>query len=204
VPRAAFGALAAVVLAFGLWDGIPLPRQSYAEIEARHASDRSFVAAMEAALPEGAAVFQLPVLDFPEVPAPGLMLDYDPLRAYLADNGSLRWSYGAVKGRPGADWQARLRDEVGPVGALPALLGMGFQGLWVDTYGYRPGPTDPGLDPGEIDAIADTVGVEPMVSPDGRFLFFDLRPYRASLDLTDAELRDEAARVLGIEPPLGD
>jgi phosphoglycerol transferase len=203
-PRAAFAALAGAVLAFGLWDGMPPPREPYAAIEARHASDRAFVAAIADVLPDGSAVFQLPVLDFPEVPPPGRMHDYDPLRAYLADDGSLRWSYGAVKGRPDADWQARLRDEVGPVGALPALLGLGFVGLWVDTAGYEPGPAHPGLDPAELDRIEEAVGVAPIVSPDGRFRFYDLRPFRASLDRTDAELRAEAVRLLGVEPPVGD
>jgi hypothetical protein len=195
---------ALAVLAFGLWDGIPPPRPSYEAVEARHASDRAFVAAIDDVMPDGAAVFQIPVLDFPEVIAPGLMEDYDPLRAYLADEGSLRWSYGAVKGRPDADWQSRLRDEIGPVGALPALLGMGFDGLWVDTYGYRPGPDHPGLDPAELDAIAGAVGVDPLESPDGRFLFYDLRPYRERLGLTDEQLRREASQMLGVEPPLRD
>lgn len=204
IRHPSYAGIAAVVLAFGLWDGIPPPRMSYDAIEARHASDRAFVSAIEDVLPDGAAIFQIPVLDFPEVVAPGAMEDYDPLRGYLADSGSLRWSYGAVKGRPESDWQSRLRDEVGPVGALPALLGMGFEGLWVDTHGYRPGPTHPGLDPTEIDAIELAVGVEPLTSPDGRFLFFDLRSYREGLGLGDAELRAEAVRVLGIEPPLRD
>ena len=204
IAPAAFACVAAVVLAFGLWDGIPPPRESYDAIESRHASDRAFVAAIDDAMPDGAAVFQVPILDFPEVIAPGLMEDYDPFRGYLADSGSLRWSYGSVKGRPEADWQSRVRDEIGPVGALPALVGMGFEGLWVDTYGYRQGPTHPGLDPAEIDAIEQAVGVEPLVSPDGRFQFYDLRPYRDSLGLDDAQLRDEATRVLGIEPPLRD
>lgn len=204
VGPAALGCLAAVVLAFGLWDGIPPPRESYDAIESRHASDRAFVAAIEGAMPEGAAIFQVPILDFPEVVAPGLMEDYDPFRGYLADSGSLRWSYGSVKGRPEAEWQSRVRDEIGPVGALPALVGMGFDGLWLDTYGYRQGPTHPGLDPAEIDAIEQAVGVEPLVSADERFRFYDLRPFRESLGLTDAQLRDEAERVLGIDPPLRD
>ncbi len=204
LPRAAFAGAALAVLAFGLWDGMPPPRESYDRIEARHASDRAFVAAIDATLPAGAAVFQLPVLDFPEVPPPGRMHDYDPLRAFLADDGTLRWSYGAVKGRPDADWQSRLRDQVGPVGALPALLGLGFEGLWVDTFGYQQGPEDPGLDPEELDRLREAVGVEPLVSPDGRFHFYDLRPYRESLGMTEAELRAEAVRLLGVEPPLGD
>ena len=196
LPRVTFAAMAVAVLAFGLADGIPAPRLSAKALERRHASDRSFVAAIDSVLPPGSEVFQLPVLDFPETPAPGRMLDYDPLRAYLADRGNLRWSYGAVKGRPDADWQARLRDKVGPVGALPALLGLGFEGLWVDTWGY----TDGGA---EVRSIESAVGVAPLVSPDHRFLFFDLRPYRRSLKRSDAELAADAQRLLGVTPPAG-
>lgn len=192
--RLMLGALAVGVLAFGLWDGIPPIREPYAAIKAQHASDREFVAGIEAQMPDGAAVFQLPILAFPEVKAPGEMVDYDPLRGFLADNGTLRWSYGSIKGRPSGDWQVYLRDYVGPVGALPGLLGLGFTGLWIDTYGY----TDGGA---EIDQIAAVVGGEPLVSPDGRFLFFDLRPYQARLGMSDAQLRAETRRLLQVEPP---
>lgn len=193
-PKPVLAALAVAVLAFGLWDGIPVQRQPFEEIVARHASDREFVAQIEATLPAGAGVFQLPILPFPEHEPPGRMLDYDHLRAFLADNGKLEWSYGSIKGRPNADWQIVLRDQVGPVGAIPALLGLGFQGFWIDTWGY----TDGGA---EIDQIIEAVGVEPLVSPDGRFLFLDLRPYRDRLGLSDEVLRQSAIDLLGVEPP---
>lgn len=194
-PRPILGAVAVGVLAFGIWDGIPPQRESYAAIEARHANDRDFVGRIEETMPAGTAVFQLPVVPFPEEPPPGKMLDYDHLRAFLADDGSsLEWSYGSIRGRPDSRWQMQLRDRVGPVGALPALLGMGFTGIWLDTYGY----TDGGA---EARQIQDAVGVEPMVSSDGRFLFFDLRPYRESLDQTDEELRQAARDLLLVEPP---
>ena len=77
---------------------------------------------------------------------------------------------------------------------LPALLGLGFEGLWVDTYGY----TDDGA---EIAQIREAVGVEPLVSEDGRFLFFDLRPYRERLGMTDEQLRAETRRLLHVDPP---
>ncbi|HMS87130.1 MAG TPA: hypothetical protein PKE56_01710 [Acidimicrobiales bacterium] len=199
LPRVALAAVAVAVLAFGLVDGIPPPRLSYAEIEARHASDRAFVAAIDDVLPDGAAVFQVPVLDFPETIPPGRMEDYDPLRAYLADTGTLRWSYGAVKGRPEADWQARVRDDVGLLGALPGLLGLGFEGLWVDTWGYGDGSADGA----QVARLPAELGVSPLRSPDGRFLFFDLRPYRERLGRTDAQLRGDAERLLGVQPPGG-
>jgi phosphoglycerol transferase len=197
-PKAVLGALAVGVLAFGLWDGIPPQRKPYAEIEAQHASDRAFVAEIEALLPDDAAIFQLPVMEFPEVEPIGRMMDYDHLRGFLADSGTLRWSYGSIKGRPDAAWQVTLRDQVGPIGALPGLLGLGFQGLWIDTYGY----TDGGLgDGGEIDDIVAAVGVEPLVSPDGRFVFLDLRDFRERTGLSDEELRQAAIDRLGVAPP---
>lgn len=193
-PTPVLAVLAVAVLAFGLWDGIPPVRKPYEQIEAQHASDRAFVAEIERIMPAGSSVFQLPVVEFPESQPVGSMLDYDHLRAYLADNGTLNWSYGSIKGRPDAAWQTRLRDEVGPIGSLPALLGLGFTGLWIDTKGY----TDGGK---EIDEIIHAVGVEPIRSPDGRFLFLDLRDFARRTNMTDDELRQAAIDTLGVTPP---
>jgi phosphoglycerol transferase len=193
-PKPLLAAVAVGVLLFGLWDGIPPVRAAYPKIEARTANDREFVQRIEKVMPDGAAIMQLPVLPFPEEQPPGKMLDYDPLRAYLADDGSLRWSYGSIKGRPAADWQVRLRDHVGPINGLPALLGLGFQGIWLDTYGYTKGHDR------DISDLASLLG-EPMRSKDGRFLFWDLRPYRKTLPMTDRQLRAEARRVLHVDPP---
>lgn len=195
-PTAVLAVLAVAVLAFGLWDGIPPVRKPYDQIEAQHANDREFLARIEAVMPEGSAIFQLPVVEFPESQPVGQMLDYDHLRAYLADDGTLRWSYGAIKGRPSADWQITLRDKVGPIGALPALLGLGFTGLWIDTKGY----TDGGK---EVADIIRAVGVEPMRSKDGRFIFLDLRDYARRTGLTDDQLRQAAIDILGVTPPEG-
>jgi phosphoglycerol transferase len=193
-PQAVLGVLAVAVLAFGLWDSIPPQRKSYEAIEAQHASDRAFVAQIEDLMPDGAKILQLPIIEFPEAQPVGKMEDYDHLRAYLADDGSLEWSYGSIKGRPAAEWQTVLRDKIGPIGALPAILGLGFEGIWIDTYGYV-GKED------EVDQIVEAVGVEPLVSPDGRFLFLDLRDFARRTDMTDAELRQAAIDLLGTTPP---
>ncbi|MDQ6697570.1 MAG: hypothetical protein M3Z46_08950 [Actinomycetota bacterium] len=192
--RPVLGCVAVAVLAFGLFDGIPPGHPPYAQINSSWRRDATFVQAIEAQMPAGTAIFQLPVLAFPEVVPPGRMNDYDPLRGFLHDDGSLRWSYGAIKGRPNADWQVRLRDQIGPIGALPSLLGLGFTGLWVDTYGYPAGSE-------EIADIQGVVRVEPIRSTDGRFLFYDLRPYKARLGRSDASLAAEAKRVLKVAPP---
>ncbi|MCB0972376.1 MAG: hypothetical protein KDA97_12800, partial [Acidimicrobiales bacterium] len=195
-PRPILAGLAVALLAFGLWDSVPPQRESYAEIEARHDNDRSFVAAIEDQVGPDAQIFQLPVIEFPEAQPVGRMEDYDLLRGYLADpDGSLSWSYGSIKGRPDASWQFTLRDRIGPVGSLPALVGLGFDGIWIDTYGYVDKPE-------EIDQIVEAVGVEPLVSDDGRFLFLDLGPYAERLGKSDEELRQAAYDLLGVVPPV--
>ncbi len=193
-PQAVLGAVAVAVLAFGLWDSIPPQRHSYAEIEAQHANDRAFLSEIEAIMPDGAKILQLPIIEFPEAQPVGKMEDYDHLRAYLADDGSLEWSYGSIKGRPDAQWQITLRDKVGPVGAMPAIVGLGFDGIWIDTYGYV-GKED------EVDDIVEAAGGDPLVSPDGRFLFVDLTGYQERTGLTDAEARQAAIDLLGVTPP---
>ena len=94
--------LAAVVV---LWDQVPRSpdARETAAITFQIDSDREIVEKMEAALPPGAMVFQIPIMDFPESPAPGLS-PYDHLRPYLFSN-RLRYSFGSMKGREDTLWQ---------------------------------------------------------------------------------------------------
>ena len=194
-PLPVIVALAVGVAAFGIWDGGVPARRDYEELDADFASDRAFVARIERTVPDGTNVFQIPVIPFPEGPTAGTMLDYDQLRPFLQSDGTTNWSYGAIKGRPDADWQLRIRNHIGTMGALPALLGMGFGGLWVDTFGYDDGGTAIRAE------LRDVLGVEPMVSPNGRHLYYDLGPYRDRLGRSDADLRALARRQLGVVPP---
>ncbi|MCU1353731.1 MAG: hypothetical protein JWM05_2940 [Acidimicrobiales bacterium] len=185
--------MALLMLVVVLGDTIKLT-PNYPAYKRDWANDQHFVDAIERTVPAGTGIFQLPVIPFPEAVVPGDMMDYDPLIGYLHDHGTLRWSYGAIRGRQTADWQIYLRDHVGPVGALPSLLGLGYTGLWVDTAGY----TDGGK---EVRQIEQVVGVKPLRSARGRFLFYDLRPYKKRLAVSDADLRKEAKRLLHIAPP---
>lgn len=105
----ALAAIAAIVL----WDQVPrAPTREETDLIARQVgSDRDFTGRMEAALPEAAMVFQLPVMEFPEVPGPN-MPPYDHFRPYLYSD-RLRYSFGSVKGRPREDWQRELGQLIG-------------------------------------------------------------------------------------------
>ena len=155
-------------------------------------SDAVFVRQIERTLGPGGAVFQLPYLPFPEgqlsVPPYG-MTDYDPLRGYLHSE-DLYWGYGGMRGRA-ADWQAQVVELATPK-LLDAITAVGFDGLWIDTLGY------PNHAEEIIGEVADATGEAPIVSPDGRFVFFDLRAYGRQVrdDLGPAGVRELRAKTL--------
>jgi phosphoglycerol transferase len=137
VNRAAAVAIMVALVAFGLWDQLPpsgllwpMPNLIREQVE----SDRQFVARLEAALPRGAMVLQLPVKGFPETGAIGEMDEYEHFRPYLHST-DLRFSYGTVKGRGDADWQLGL---VGlPAGDLVARARLyGFAAIYVNRKAY--------------------------------------------------------------------
>jgi hypothetical protein len=171
--RLVLAAVLAAVLAFGLLDQTTeefVP--DYDRIAARHAIERTFVTQAERVLPADAMVFQLPYLPYPEYGSLNRMGDYDHLRPYLL-SGDLRWSYGAMKNRP-ADWQATLAGA-SPAEIVPRVAGAGFQGLYLDRFGY---PDDGRTTEAQISRV---LSARPLSSFDRRMLLWDLRPYARRL-----------------------
>lgn len=164
---AAGWALAALLLAVGVFDQTtPAMAPDHAAARARTETLAAFVAQVEAGLPEGAMVLQLPYVPFPEHGPTYLMADYDHLQAYLY-SGRARWSGGAVMGSEAAEWQER-------VSALPAAhvaaeaRARGFAGVWVDRFGL--------IDDGAalVGGLTEALGVSPVESADGRYAYFAL------------------------------
>ena len=147
-------AAAAAICGLILWDQVP--RAPTAEVTAaiarQVAADREFTAKMEAALPDGAMVFQVPVMDFPESPQPGIP-SYDHFRPYLYST-HLRYSFGSMKGREREKWQAAVQGkffegatldrEAGMIrvnqanarAAVDELKRLGFAALYVNRNGF--------------------------------------------------------------------
>jgi phosphoglycerol transferase len=96
-------------------------------------SDRRFAASMEQRLSPGAMVFQLPIMAFPESPAPGVG-SYDHFRPYLYAH-DLRFSFGSDKGRPEVEWQQELtRLSLSEV--IQELESYGFSALYINRNGF--------------------------------------------------------------------
>jgi phosphoglycerol transferase len=172
--RLGFAAGLAGVLGLGILDQthnefIP----AYEGLKRVFAADAAFVRGIEARLPAGAAVFQLPYVRFPENCGLGELRDYDPLRPYLRSQ-RLRWSYAAMAGRTADLWQRQLVEK--PAAAMLEDLALaGFSGLYVDRAGYADRARRLEGD------LAALLGSASLVSADDRFAFFDLQPYAARL-----------------------
>jgi hypothetical protein len=79
-------------------------------------------------------VFQLPVMDFPESPIPGVSA-YDHFRPYLYTH-DLRFSFGTDKGRAQAAWQ-RVIVGMPPSAQIAALERYGFSAIYINSAGYQ-------------------------------------------------------------------
>ncbi|HEX3392587.1 MAG TPA: hypothetical protein VHS55_08490 [Solirubrobacteraceae bacterium] len=178
-------AVCAVVMALGIVDETSsffVPK--YAKDAKQWVSDASFVREIEARMPAGAAIFQLPYVPFPEgygatgtsvsAPNPNFGTTYELARGPIHSSARLRWSYGAMKGRP-ADWQAPLATQPLYLSLVSAAAN-GFDGLWVDPHGYSAAAR-----PRLVPILERVLGVYPLFSPAHDLMFFDLRPFAARL-----------------------
>jgi phosphoglycerol transferase len=131
------------------------------------ASDAAFVTQIEAAVPPRSMIFQLPFVPYPEVRAPHHMGTYDHARGYLHSR-TLRWSYGAMKGRPTSRWQQDLA-ALPPEEMIRELENAGFQGIYVDRNGYADNAA-------ALEAeLTRLLGGPAVESPNNRLVYYDLR-----------------------------
>ncbi len=129
--------------------------------------DGWFYDEMGAALPDGAAVLQLPPVPFPESPGVVEISAYDPVQGYL-HQPRLRWSYGGVIGRvpaPPADLMAQPGDQV--VGDARA---QGFRAIVVDRRGF----VDPAAAAAFEAGLEQAGAVRRGESAELRYTWFDL------------------------------
>jgi phosphoglycerol transferase len=106
------------------------------------------------------------------------MLDYDQARGYIHTTTGLRWSYGAMKGRP-QDWAAET-ETLSTSTLVRGLVAAGFDGIWIDRYGCadRGAAVEQGLQ--------SVLGERPIVSRDQRHSFFNLLPFAARFEARES------------------
>jgi phosphoglycerol transferase len=179
------------VLVLGVLDQTsPLSSTIYAESKREYQSDADFGRRMEAALPPGALVYEMPYFEFPEAgKLVEKLADYQLLRPYLHTR-TLRFSYGAMKNRAASDRTALIAAKPLPE-ALEMLALAGFRGVYLDRAGYADAGASTEAE------LARLLSAAPMVSQSGRQVFFDMTSYVSALQTqyTDAvwEAKSETA-----------
>jgi phosphoglycerol transferase len=169
-----FYVLVAVVLLLGVLDQTTRHyAPDYTGIKAEFLNDEQFIQRIESSVPSGTMIFQLPYVPFPEYPHVNKMVDYDHLRGYIHSR-ALRWSYGTMKNRAGDLWLQRVaalpNDEL-----LQTLSFAGFGGIYLDRNGYE----DHGA--AKEAEFAAALQTQPLVSGNGRLIFFNLADYTRRL-----------------------
>jgi len=130
-------------------------------------NDRKFAQEMEKRLPKGGMIFQIPIMDFPENPVPGVP-SYHHFRPYLFSE-SLRYSFGDTKGRPQDAWQKQI-GQLDVLQAVERLESYGFAGVFINKEGFA--------DKGEtlIKSFAAAGRAEVITSPAGDLCCIVLNP----------------------------
>ena len=129
-------------------------------------SDRPFAHAIEAQLPPGSSVFQLPCCMYPEHGMPTCVCGYDLAAPYLHTR-TLRWSYGTHFLQPEWQWQQEVSTKPAPL-LVAELRARGFAGLYLDRRGFFDRATQ--LE----EQLIQVLGVTPLVSPNGNCAFYSL------------------------------
>ena len=97
-------------------------------------SDRKFISELENKLPDGATIYQLPYMYFPENPGLFRLSDYEHAVG-LANSKKLRWSYGGMKGRKGDQFYRALSKE-SVERQIEVVKNLGFNAIYVDRRGF--------------------------------------------------------------------
>lgn len=171
-------AFALLVLIIGLYDQTSLPDINANNLtKINFEADQKYIDSIEKILPDGASVYQLPYMAFPEVPPINNLPDY-ALGVGFIHSKHLRWSYGGMKGREGDLFYRALSKE--PMARQIELIKkLGFAGIYIDRRGYE--------DNGDniIDQITNILGTPPILSREDEQSLFFLLPNQIKPDLAN-------------------
>jgi phosphoglycerol transferase len=106
---------------------------------------------------------------------------------------SLRWRYGAIRGRDADAWARAVADT--PIREMATTLAFaGFSGIYIDRAGY------PDRARALETELVDALSTKPVVSADQRQSFFDLASLRAVLHRTNTAEQWKAKEDAALHP----
>ena len=160
---------------FGIWEQRPPGiTGDHATISVEYKSDANFVQNIESQLPDRAMIYQMPYHKTPEAGPVNAMQDYQLYMGYIHSE-TLRWSYGATKGRDGDKWFEAVSNY--PLEKRIETISLaGYSGIYIDRRAYLAE---------EINilekSIGDILGETPTYSNNGVLEFFNMSDYNNRL-----------------------
>ena len=152
-------------------------------------SVEKYVSELEAKLPAGSSVYQLPFRTYLNDPGVARMKPYDHAKVYLVSH-HLRWSYPALSNEQ-VDFQDKLMTLDMPE-LLRSLKASGFRAVLIDRFGFADDAADAVLDCDRL------LGHSSALAADSRYVAYDL----TALSPTGATevTRSEPAESPGLLP----
>jgi phosphoglycerol transferase len=175
--------LATIIAVIGFFDQttpacLPCNKQA----QALYDYEQHFIQAIEQSMPQGAAIYQLPYIEFPEGPPVGTVQSYELASGYIHSK-DLRWNFGGMKGRPGDLFYRSLAQE--PIKTqLETIQKLGFSGIYIDCRGFA--------DHGKaiISELTRLLNNPPtLIRDDNEIVFFRIKPeHQVQVEGVDAQL----------------
>lgn len=159
---------------FAIWDQTtPANVYAYEATKEEYIQDEEFVQAIEAIMPEGACIFELPLLPTGTTSIQNLR-DYELYKPYLHAKSS-KWLHMYSVGSQTDQW-VNILHGLPLRTVIDIIVCCDFQGVYIDSRGYTPDELEKVLK--VLDSIEGTATVR---SEDGKKIFYSLTAYRAKL-----------------------
>ena len=135
IRRIVIGGAGILVAALGCWDQVPYWKPGIAEAnEISFRADEKVGTEIMLHVAQGARIYQLPYVAFPEANPLATEGQYGLARRYLHTHG-IGWSYGAMKGTPSDQWIQNIELQPLPE-RLVRLAASGFAAVLVERRAY--------------------------------------------------------------------
>lgn len=158
-----------LVMLCGMYDQtVPKDSGIYTVYAEQFENDAAFVQQIEALEEDGAMIYQMPYMRYPENGSINQMSDYAHMSGYLHSD-TLRWSYGASVGREGDEWMQSV-NALPITEQITAIREAGFAGIYIDWKAY--------LEDERIameDILSEQVNGNPIVNTDSTKAYYSFQ-----------------------------
>lgn len=178
-----------VITLIGIWDQTSNQFKFSQPVE-NFKADQDFFSKLES-IAGDSAIYQLPVVDFPDIISYSKMGEYEQLRGYLYTQKT-KWSYGNIFGRYPNAWLQNRSFTNSTSTFLSEIQSVGFRYIYLNKDGY--------IDSGKemMARLESNLGRPILESLNGKYVIYDLTHFNSTIsDLNPKELLETPVFAYG-------